>query len=105
MKCRKCGSTEHFIKECPKNSEGNSGGKGNYFFELHEEFMPAPLSLPSSSSTQGPTQAPGRFVSTNDHDDPRTRKSVILVVGEGLNVPVTDDNLDPCARFLQNRTQ
>jgi hypothetical protein len=31
MKCRKCGSTEHFQRECPRNSGGGhgKGGKGN----------------------------------------------------------------------------
>ena len=76
MKCRKCGSIEHFQKDCPKNQGGGPPagipGKPAYFMEIEQDRpQPAPLSLPTSSSSSSRI---AEIIGTQEHPLPTAPK-------------------------------
>jgi hypothetical protein len=75
MKCRVCGSTEHFQKECPRGGKGaGAPGQATQFFTYncmtYNEDFEGPLTHmttgTSSSSTSARRELETTFVSTND---------------------------------------
>lgn len=121
MKCRKCGSIEHFQRECPRNSGGPrpQGPPGNPSFYVESEPMhienSAPLNLPVTArnsriveivgNQERPVDAPNRvrFTFYNEYQDVpiedgvRTLKYFVLGEHDPAQVPV-----DPWNEYLSN---